>query len=348
MNDIINTGSANEQPPPWVSVIIVNYNGGEFLQKAVDKLAAQTDHDYELILVDNASTDGSSEAIRADHIKRFTLLALEENIGFAAANNLAAKQAKAEWIALLNPDTEADMNWLSAFRAARDTHPDTVMFAGATIDSKNRDIMDGAGDCYYGFGIPWRGGYGRPRSELPGIGECFSPCGASALIHKDTFIEIGGFDERFFCYCEDVDLGFRFRLEGHRCIFWPDALVYHFGSGTTGLASDFSVHHGTRNRLWTFVKNMPPLGLFFGLPIHLALTLALLVRAVMVGRASATWSGLKAGVLGIGPVLKDRKAVQKRRKLSSRDIARAMSWKWNLLRHRKADVKPLTKTRKPA
>lgn len=326
---------------PWVSIIIVNFNAGDFLQTAVDKVAAQMDEDYELIMLDNASTDGSIEKLKTDHIKNYKLIALDENIGFAAGNNLAAKQAHGDWIALLNPDTEAKPDWLSAFKAAKDTYPDTVMFAGATINTSNPDILDGAGDCYFGFGIPWRGGYGRPSSELPGIGECFSACGASALIHRDTFLEIGGFDERFFCYCEDVDLGFRLRLEGHRCIFWPDALVHHYGSGTTSVASDFSVHHGTRNRLWTFVKNMPPLGLIIGLPVHLALTFALLIRALMAGRAASTWSGLKAGLRGLGPVLKDRKTVQSRRKLSSLQIARAMSWNWSLLRQRKADIKPL-------
>lgn len=328
-------------PNTWVSIIIVNYNAGHFLQKAVDKVAAQTDTNYELIMLDNASTDGSIEALKTDHIPNYKLIALNENIGFAAGNNLAAKQAKGEWIALLNPDTEAEPDWLAAFRNATEIHPDTVMFAGATINTSNPDIMDGAGDCYFGFGIPWRGGYGRPRSELPGIGECFSACGASALIHRNTFLDIGGFDERFFCYCEDVDLGFRLRLEGHRCIFWPDALIHHYGSGTTSVASDFSVRHGTRNRLWTFVKNMPPLAFWFGLPVHLALTLALLVRAMMAGRAFATWAGLKDGLVGLGPVLQDRKTVQARRKLSSLQIARSMTWKWSLLRQRKADVRPL-------
>jgi len=320
---------------------VVNYNAGHFLQKTIDKVATQTDTDYELILIDNASTDDSLTTLKTDHIKNFKLVAMDENLGFAAGNNLGAQYAEGEWIALLNPDTEAEPGWLAAFKSAKESHPDTVMFAGATISTSNPNIMDGAGDCYYGFGIPWRGGYGSPSSDMPGIGECFSACGASALIHKETFLEIGGFDERFFCYCEDVDLGFRLRLEGHRCIFWPDASVYHFGSGTTSVASDFSVRHGTRNRLWTFVKNMPPLGLFFGLPVHLALTAALLVRAKMVGRATATWAGLKEGITGIGPVLKDRKTVQRRRKLSTWKIAKAMTWKWKLLRQRKPDVRPL-------
>ena len=332
---------------PWASVIIVNFNAGDFLQKAVDSVQGQLGVACEIILVDNASTDGSLHALKTEHIPNLKTIALPTNIGFAAANNLAAKSAQGEWIALLNPDAIAKPDWLSAFKSATEAFPKTVMFAGPTLNMTNPDILDGAGDCYFSMGIPWRGGYGRPSRELPEIGECFSACGASALIRRDIFLDIGGFDERFFCYCEDVDLGFRLRLEGHRCIFWPDAVALHFGSGTTSVASDFAIRHGTRNRLWTFVKNMPPLGLALSLPIHLLLTFALLIRAYSVGRGASTWQGLKEGFAGLGPVWKSRKHVQKRRKLSTWQIWRAMSWRWRRLRHRLVHVSPVEKPPRP-
>ena len=333
--------STESAQTPWVTVIIVNYNGGQFVQPALDSIAAQTDQNYDLILVDNASTDGSLAGLKTDHLVNFRLIALDENTGFAKGNNIAAKAARTEWIVLLNPDAEAFPNWLEEYKVAINAFPETRMFAGPTINTSDKSLMDGAGDCYYVLGIPWRGGYMHPVSDLPGLGECFSACGASALIHRDTFLEIGGFYERFFCYCEDVDLGFRFRLEGHNCIFWPGARAYHYGSGTTSVASPFSVEHGTRNRLWTFVKNMPPLGLIFGLPLHLALTGALLIRAMMVGRAGPTYKGLKNAILGIGPVLRDRREVQQRRKLSTWQVMKSMSKSWSTLRTRKADIKPL-------
>lgn len=326
---------------PWVSIIIVNYNSGRFLQKALDSLAPQRDVPFEIILVDNASTDDSLTSLKTEQFPELRVIELPENLGFAAANNLAAKTAQGDWIALLNPDATAEPGWLTAYKTATQTYPETVMFAGPTFSMKDPNMLDGAGDCYFGMGIPWRGGYGRPRTELPGVGECFSACGANALIRKDTFLDIGGFDEQFFCYCEDVDLGFRLRLEGHRCIFWPSAAALHYGSGTTSVASDFAVYHGTRNRLWTFVKNTPPVGLIIGLPIHLALTVALLVRAYSVGRGGSTWKGLKAGIGGLGPVWAARKQVQKRRKLSTWKIWRAMSWGWRRLRQRRPDVKPI-------
>lgn len=326
---------------PWVSIIIVNYNAARFLQKAINKVAAQTDIGFELILLDNASTDGSLENLETGHIPNFKLIRLDENVGFAAGNNIAAAKARGQWIALLNPDTEAEADWLAEFKEATQTYPACVMFAGATINTSNPEIMDGAGDCYHLLGIPWRGGYARPIEELPGVGDCFSACGASALIEKKAFLDVGGFDESFFCYCEDVDLGFRLRLEGHRCIFWPRAKIFHFGSGTTSVASPFSVRHGTRNRLWTFVKNMPPLALFILFPMHVIFTLALIGRAFMKGRGKPTVSGFIDGVRGLPAIWRSRKMVQARRKLSSWQICRQMSWNILLMLTRRSDVKSL-------
>ena len=320
---------------------MVNFNAGNFLQKAIDKVAAQTNTAYEFILVDNASMDGSIKDLKTDHIPNFQLIELQENIGFAAANNLAAAKAQGAWIALLNPDTEAQPGWLAAFQKATDMFPDTVMFAGATISTTDPDVLDGAGDCYHVLGIPWRGGFGRPSNELPDRGECFSPCGASALIHRDTFLDVGGFDESYFCYCEDVDLGFRLRLEGHNCIFWPDALVSHYGSGTTSVGSAFAVRHGTRNRLWTFLKNMPPLALFLLTPWHILFTLILIGRALIKGGLKPTLMGLLDGIKGIGQVLPARRIVQSRRKLTSWQICKQMSWNIPRMLQRKSDVTPL-------
>lgn len=331
--------SAGERP--WASIIIVNFNAGAFLQQAVDSVAAQTCTDYELILIDNASTDGSLNGLRTDLVQRFQLIRLECNTGFAMANNLAAKQANGTWLALLNPDATAAPGWLGAFRHATETAPEARMFAGAAVNMSNTNILDGAGDCYFAAGQPWRGGFGRPAHELPEPGTCFSPCGASALLHRETFLDTGGFDERFFCYCEDVDLGFRLRLEGHHCIFWPDALIHHYGGGSSGEQSDFAIRHGTRNRLWTFVKNMPPLALWLLLPFHILMTVLLVLRAIIRRQIKPTLAGLGEALSGIGPVLADRKTVQARRKLSSCQILGAMAWNPLKMLNRRPDVRPL-------
>ena len=242
------TGGSQREVPLF-SIIIVNCNGGDYIRRALASLAAQDFRDFEVFLVDNASSDGSMDNLGADLPPRLNIIQLDDNIGFAGGNNHAAKLATGTWLALLNPDAEAEPDWLSRLYAASARHPNTNMFASAQIDLNDPGRLDGAGDALFGFGIPWRGGFGRPRQELPEEGSCFSPCGAGAMYRRTTFLAHGGFDERFFCYCEDVDLGYRLRLAGEDCVFVPDAVIRHAGSGLTGRNSDFALRHGARNRM---------------------------------------------------------------------------------------------------
>ena len=224
--------------------------------------------------------------------------------------------------------------------AATERHPSVNMFACAQYDLEDPSIMDGAGDCYLGFGIPWRGGFGLPAETLD-EGECFSPCGASAVFRRSVFEAHGGFDERFFCYSEDVDLGYRMRLAGERCIFLPDAVIRHAGSGISGRASEFAIFHGTRNRIWTYAKNTPALLLWLTLPGHAAITLAILLRGLATGRAGPTWRGIKAGLAGLGTLRNDRRFGPPRRTVSLRDLAYAMAWNPKRLLDRKPVIRPL-------
>ena len=169
------------------SVIIVNYNGGEYLSGALASLARQTVSDFEVFLVDNASEDDSLQRLGDELPHTLHLHPLKENIGFAAANNLAAREAKGEWIVLLNPDAAAEPDWLEKLAEGAARHPGTAMFASAQINMADPSRMDGAGDAYLGFGIPWRGGFGRPISEMPEEGTCFAPCGAGAMYKRATF-----------------------------------------------------------------------------------------------------------------------------------------------------------------
>ena len=309
------------------SIVIVNYNGGAYLKRAIDSLAKQTVRDFEVFVVDNASTDGSMDFLfdSAPHFP-IELLPQTENLGFAAANNLAAKRAKGDWLVLLNPDAEAAPDWLEKLYHATQRHPGVKSFASAQYDLHQPGLLDGAGDAYLGIGFAWRGGFGHPASTLPPEGECFSPCGAGAMIDRACFLAHDGFDERFFCYCEDVDLGYRMRLSGERCLFVPDAVIHHAGSGITGRASRFAIIHGTRNRLWTYVKNTPLRLLILTAPLHILLTLLFLVRGLMTGRFGPTWEGLKLGLKGLGPFLAERKQRRAERKIALRPLIQAMSW----------------------
>src|SRR5690606_16831953 len=194
-------------------------------------------------------------------------------------------------------------------------------------------------DCYLAYGFAWRGGFGRSVHETPQAGECFSPSGAAALYPRDAFLAAGGFDERYFCYHEDVDLGFRLRLLGERCQFDPRCRVRHAGSGITGRSSDFAVFHGARNGIWTYVKNMPGPLLLVTLPVWLAGLIALLMRGLVAQRFKPTLRGFVAGLRDIGPALKTRREIRKRRVARLGDIAAILTWNPLRFLTRRADVR---------
>lgn len=293
---------------PVFSVVIVNFNGGPYLQAAIDSLAAQTRRDFELILADNASTDGSAESADLSGLPAARLIRNPDNRGFAAANNQAATLAKGRWLVLLNPDARAEPDWLAALGEAAEAHPEARVFTSAQFRMDDPSRLDGAGDAYLIFGFPWRGGYGRPAADLPAEdGWCFSACGAAAMYDRALFLQLGGFDERFFCYCEDVDLGFRLQRAGHDCRFVRGAIVEHAGSGIAGAESAFATYHGTRNRLWTYVKNMPLPVLLLTLPGHLVLILYLLARNLFTPRFRPMVRGLSDGLKGLAHIIRDRR-----------------------------------------
>ena len=169
--------------------------------------------------------------------------------------------------------------------------------------------------------------YGRRiPAQLP-EGEVFSACGAAMLIDRALFLEAGGFDERYFCYCEDVDLGYRLRLYGQPTLLLPKAKVAHVGSASTGVRSDFAIFHGSRNRIWTFLKNTPGWLFPVTLPLHVAVTAGLLLLHWRRGDVGSALRGIKAALKreNLDQVMIDRGAIQARRKVSPGAILRVMS-----------------------
>ena len=285
---------------PFFSVLIVNYNADELLQSAINSLKNQTFRDFEVVLVDNNSSDSSVDDLDLIGVPEIRVLRENENHGFARGNNLGARDANGKWLALLNPDAVADPNWLTEIHRATARHEDCRVFACSQINMDEPGLLDGAGDAYFAFGIPWRGGFEHPISALPNEdSQCFSPCGASAVYERDLFLSLGGFDERFFCYCEDVDLGMRLQMSDEKCVFLPDALVHHKGSATSGRYSYFTMYHGFRNRTWAYLKNMPLAVLLLTLPGHIALMLYIYLsnigHANLKGMRQGMWHGLKDG-----------------------------------------------------
>ena len=319
-------GAKHKPPSPAVSVVVVTYQSAPTLQRCLAALAAQSFRDFELILVDNASTDGAARA--ADKaVPAIQLIQNAVNRGFSGGVNDGAKAARGRWLALLNPDAYAAPDWLERLVAAAEAHPDVHAFASRQLMAADPSRLDGLGDVMASAGFPFRGGYTQPDPGTHCIGEVFSPCGGAMLIDRALFLEMGGFDERLFCYCEDVDLGYRLRLAGQRTLVVPEAVVHHEGSASTGgPRSDFAVFYGTRNRLWVFIKDTPPALLWLTLPLHAFATAVLFARHATRGEVAAPWRGLKAGLAGLSTALAARREVQATRKVGSLAIARAMTW----------------------
>ncbi len=311
---------------PWVRVVIVNYNAGSLLQDCVDALAAQTMPEFEVAIVDNASATEPVSALKLPDA-RFSIRHAGDNIGFAAASNLGAHGNACPWLATLNPDTRPKPDWLAELRAATERHPWAAMFGSTQLRMDEPEIVDGFGDVLSAFGTAWRSGNGALIGALPDRNcEAFSPCAAAALYAMPAFEGAGGFDESFFCYLEDVDLGFRLRLRGERCVQVRRAEVLHAASAIAGHLSEFSVFHSYRNRLWLFLKNTPwpLLAPILGMQaMAIALSLAR-PRAREYRRAALR--GVWAGVKGCAPALRDRARVQRERKISTLDVARMMAW----------------------
>ena len=286
-------------------------------------LADQTLADFECFIVDNGSSDGSMEGL-PELDARFEIILAGENLGFAVANNLAAKKARAPWLALLNPDAFARPDWLA--KALEEiTVPNITMVGSTQYLALEPDRFDGLGDFYHFTGLAWRAGFGLETRDIE-RSEAFGPCGAGAFYHRETFLRLGGFDESFFCYHEDVDMAFRMRLAGGVCVQSAEAIIDHVSSGISGRASDFAVYHGTRNRIWTFVKNMPSILFWLFLPAHIVLNLAMLFWAAFrPGRFAPTWRGVKEGIKGLPRIWRARKAVQKTRTISPFSFFKALA-----------------------
>jgi GT2 family glycosyltransferase len=256
---------------------------------------------------------------------------MAKNEGFAAGNNRAIeRESESEWIALLNPDAIPDKNWLNYLIAAAERYPDISVFGSKQFLGNNSALIDGWGDVYHVSGSAWRDGHGQPSSRSPSeCREIFSPCAAAALYKRQALLDVGGFDEDYFCYLEDIDLGFRLRLSGYKAILVPDATVCHLGGGTTGGArSDFAVYHGQRNLVWTYFKNMPWLYLWRYLLQHLVFNIVSVVFFASTGQgkviAKAKWNAL----CGLPGMLKKRRAIQSAVRIPRKQIHDVMTKGW--------------------
>ncbi|MEM9838522.1 MAG: glycosyltransferase family 2 protein [Pseudomonadota bacterium] len=298
--------TGEDRTTPLFSVVIVNYNSGDRLARCLEHLSSQTLSDFEIIIWDNASMDDSHSL----QLSSARLFRSPENLGFAKANNQAVENAQGKWIAFLNPDAYPAPDWLEQMASAIKRYPGTDCFASRQLSADNPGVLDGAGDVLHITGLAYRGGFGRPAEEAKDDGEVFAACAAAAVYRATTFKELGGFEESFFCYVEDVDLGFRLRIAGGRCVFVASANVLHEGSGVTGRYSAFTVYHGYRNLLLMLLRCVPRSALALA-PLFIIPYTLLLLRSATRGQGGAAFRALRDGLKGAPGALRERSNIHK-------------------------------------
>jgi GT2 family glycosyltransferase len=242
-----------------VSVIILNYNGMGYVEECIQSVLNQTYTHKEIIVIDNASTDGSREILREKVSNGIILVENKENLGFAAGNNVGLRMAHGRYIALLNNDAIADRNWLQELVSAVTRSDSSYGFwASKILFYDDRKIIDTAGHLIYPDGLNRGRGKGeRDIGQYDNEEEVFFASGCAALYLKKMLNEIGFFDPDFFAYGDDTDIGLRARLAGWKCLYVPSAVVFHCSSATAGKYSPLKAYLVERNRLWILIKYFP-------------------------------------------------------------------------------------------
>lgn len=307
-----------------VSVIAIAYNSGSYIEKVLRSLDTQTFTNFELILIDNGSQIPPSPDLYK-HWPNFRIRIeyLKDNKGFAYANNYGLQLAQGEWIATLNPDAFPEPDWLEQLVIATSLYPN-AFFASRQLQANSPHLLDGEGDVYHVSGLAWRRNYGMPATPKTSPEPVFSACAAAALYPRQALLDVGGFDESFFAYHEDLDLGFRLRLKGLQCYYIPQAKVHHIGSASTGKSSDFAIYHGHRNLVWTFFKNMPEPLLRRYFALHLLLNVFSILFFSLNGRASTILRAKMDAFQGLSPIFAKRKAIQSEIRVSPEEILQFM------------------------
>jgi GT2 family glycosyltransferase len=247
---------------PVISVVIVNWNRRDLLRACLDSLAQQTFTDFEIIVVDNGSDDGSVAMVR-EFPWPIHLIENRENRGFCAANNQGFSVSQSEYIALLNNDAEAEPGWLQAMLDAIQLKPDVGetdigMVASKILVWEDPRIIDKCGHLIYPDGQNRGRGHGQlDRGQFNRKEEVLWPDGCAALYRRAMLDEVGGFDEEFFAYADDAELGLRARIAGWTCLYAPGAVVKHHRGATLGLNSARRLTLIERNRVLLVVKLFP-------------------------------------------------------------------------------------------
>lgn len=243
--------------PCAVTLAVINYNGAAFLPSLLESLARQTYRDFETCLYDNGSADHSCRMVR-EEFPWVRVLSLGRNLGFAAAANLAARESTCDRIAFLNTDLVADPAWLVNLVSRLDSAPDVAAVSPKMRLADRPHLLNGIGGGMNRLGYTWdRGMFEEDRGQYDAPAEVIFASAAAALFRRNIFLDLGGFDERFFMYHEDVDFGWRCWILGYRILTEPAAVVDHHFGGSTRAHRDLMWREvlGERNNIRSLLKN---------------------------------------------------------------------------------------------
>lgn len=252
------------------TVIIPNYNGKEYLKACLESLKKNSNENFETIVVDNKSNDGSLSMLEEDYPWVRTI-ALDENTGFAKAVNVGIEAAFTEYVILLNNDTEVKENFVTELEKTLDGDEKIFSAASRMVNMYKPDILDGVGDYFTILGWAYARGKDKNFSKkYESFCNIFSACGGASIYRRKLLMDMGCFDELHFAYLEDVDVGYRAKIEGYRNVYVPDSICLHAGSGSSGSRyNEFKIKLSSRNSVYLVLKNMPFLQLMLNLPFLL-------------------------------------------------------------------------------
>ena len=313
-----------------VTVVIVNWNSGKYLIECLRHLERQTVRPDQVFVIDNGSQEEGVDGLEGRWPQLNLIVErLGSNRGFAIANNIGARLARGRWLVLLNTDAFPEPDWLEQLVRAAQDNPQYTSFSSRQIEANSPDFLDGAGDAYHVSGFAWKRYMGYPAKDYGHEPlELFSPCAAAAMYYRDAFLDVGGFDDDFFSYFEDVDLGFRLQLRGYRCLYVPEAVVHHIGSATFGEKSDFALYHSHRNLIWTFVKNMPSTIFWRYLPAHFIANLIYVTYYTLRGRGSVLWRAKYDALKELPKFIRKRREIQRNSNVTGSNLLRVMQHGW--------------------
>lgn len=334
---------------PLVSIIIVNWNGEDVLKDCFSSLEKISYRNWELIFVDNGSTDGSEELVKKYKLKykNYQLIKNKENLGFAPANNQGVKKAEGEYILLLNNDTKVSAKFLEILieKMESDEKIGVIQPKIKIMDYPNR--LDNAGSFLTITGFLTHWGYmekDSPRFNKEQL--IFSAKGACLLTRKELVEKLGLFDPDYFSYFEETDFCWRVWLAGFKVLYYPKTFIYHKVGFTSKKQDQLTVnYHSVKNRISSLIKNLNPVNLFFIGGLHLLLNTALIFFYLLKGqlhKSKMIINALLWNILNLDDILKKRSIVQKLRVVSDQElfkyILRQADWKEMFLHFQRVEA----------